>query len=426
MRETPYGGPDAPERLPLRRPVGERKLGGVAIGLSYHLNINVALMRWFFIGISLMMGLGVAVYIWLWVMIPAGDPRQVQREEKPTRDSALHSGLAPTWQQKVSKLPITDIAVGVVLLVVAGALVAMRAGIDIANTLIPVLVLIAGAILGWSQLDAVQRARWVGAPGGKTPISVVRIVGGVALAVVGTALLTVGERGPGELAGAIVPMLAVVIGAALVLAPWWLRLVRELGEERAARAREAERADIAAHLHDSVLQTLALIRMKSADPDAVTTLARAQERELRTWLYSDRSFEHSSLSEAVKQLGVEIEENSNVSIEIVVVGDVEFSDENASATQAILGALREAMVNATRHGEPPVTVFVDISATQVEAFVTDRGPGFMMDDVAPDRLGVRESIIGRLERRGGEVTIRPLPDPATGTEVRMVVPLVKE
>src|SRR5699024_11771263 len=158
---------------------------------------------------------------------------------------------------------------------------------------------------------------------------------------------------------------AVLLAAtALILLPVGLRLWRDLGAERSARAREAERADIAAHLHDSVLQTLALIRMKSADPDAVTTLARAQERELRTWLYSDRSFEHSSLSEAVKELGVEIEENSNISIEIVVVGDVEFYEGNSSVTQAILGALREAMVNATRHGEPPVTVFVDISTNQ--------------------------------------------------------------
>jgi signal transduction histidine kinase len=206
----------------------------------------------------------------------------------------------------------------------------------------------------------------------------------------------------------------------LALAPWWLRLVRQLGDERAAREREAERADIAAHLHDSVLQTLALIRARADDPVMVARLARAQERELRAWLYDDRPTPGTSLAAELKDLVGAVEDDAAtrapVAIEAVIVGDCVPTE----ATAGLLAATREALVNAVVHGKPPVSVYLEVTDAQVAVFVRDRGDGFVLADIAPDRFGVRESIIGRVRRRGGqaEVVCRP----AWGTEVRLRMP----
>lgn len=367
-----------------------------------------------------MAGLGIVLYAWLWLTVPIGDPHAVAAEQRDATTAPLRRGLTAPWRETVARLPITDIAIGAVLVAAAVALIAARTGKDVAPWLLPLLVLLAGAGLGWSQLDAVQRGRWAPSPGGRTPVSIVRIVAGVALAVVGTVLLVAGQRGPEELLTAAVPMLAVVAGAALVLAPWWLRLVRELGEERAARARESERADIAAHLHDSVLQTLAMIRSRATDAEAVSRLARAQERELRQWLYRDRATGAASLAAAVREAASEIEDTTGAELDVVVVGDL--APENGAAPQidALLRALREAMINAVRHGAPPISVYVEVQPEQVLAFVRDRGGGFDPAAVERDRLGVRESIIGRIRRRGGHVTIHS--NAQRGTEIEIQIP----
>jgi signal transduction histidine kinase len=263
---------------------------------------------------------------------------------------------------------------------------------------------------------------------------VVRIAGGVVLVLVGIVLLVGQDARPSSVVRAAVASLAVLAGVAIVLAPWWLRLVRELGDERAARAREAERADIAAHLHDSVLQTLALIRARSTDADTVARLARAQERELREWLYDDRPSPGTSLAAELRGLVAEVEdgrvgrraealgapgggvEAGPVVVDVVVVGDCAPTQETA----ALLQATREALVNAVAHGAPPYSVFLEAGAASVEVFVRDRGNGFRMDDVAPDRFGVRESILGRVQRRGGTAEI--ISRPGWGTEVRLRVP----
>uniref|UniRef100_UPI0020282FC5 sensor histidine kinase n=1 Tax=Actinotalea sp. C106 TaxID=2908644 RepID=UPI0020282FC5 len=206
------------------------------------------------------------------------------------------------------------------------------------------------------------------------------------------------------------------LGAALVLAPWWLRLVRELGAERAARARESERADIAAHLHDSVLQTLALIRARATDPDDVARLARAQERELRSWLYDDRTVPGTSLAAELRELVGEVEDSRAVPVETVVVGDL-VPD---AGTAALLQATREALINAVVHGRPPVSLYLEVGDGQVEVFVRDHGDGFDLADVPVDRFGVRESIIGRVRRRGGTASVTSRPD--RGTEVHLCLP----
>ncbi|WP_265520710.1 ATP-binding protein [Oerskovia flava] len=425
---SPAPGPTAPPRLPLRRPEDGRWVGGVCQGLAAHLGLPVRIVRLIFAGLGLAGGAGVALYVFFWVTVPTGDPLRAADDARPV---ALRR-LAPRLENGAARIPVRDVAVGVVLLSGAALLVASRAGVDVeVSWVIPVLLALAGTALAWSQLDAAERGRWLSRAGGRTPGGVLRLVGGIFLVLVGV-LLLVGQDAPmSSMVRATVAALAVLAGAAIVLAPWWLRLVRELGNERAARAREAERADIAAHLHDSVLQTLALIRSHADHPDTVARLARAQERELREWLYNDRPSPGTSLAAELRGLvgevedGIALRRNGNgestagvgaVVIDTVVVGDCVPTEE----TTALLQATREALVNAVVHGRPPVSLYLEVSDDAVQVFVRDRGDGFAMDEIAPDRFGVRESILGRITRRGGEATVESRA--GWGTEVRLRVP----
>lgn len=402
------------ERLPLRRPQTGRRLAGVCAGLAAHLGVSTGVVRLVMLLLVAVGGVGIPLYVWFWVTVPSGDPFDAAAQERP----AALSRLAPALRQPGRRVPLTDIGVGLLLLVAAGVLVAVRSGIPINYSwVVPTLILLGGTALAWSQLDAVQRGRFLSHAGGRTPVSVLRLLGGTVLAGLGVFLLVGQEQPMPALIGSAVAAVAVLAGAALVLAPWWLRLVRELGDERAARAREAERADIAAHLHDSVLQTLALIRARSTDPEVVARLARAQERELRAWLYDDRPTPGTSLAAELGVLVAEIEDARGVAIESVVVGD-RVPD---AATESLLQATREALVNATVHGKPPVSLYLEVGADRVEVFVRDRGDGFDLDAVPADRFGVRESIVGRITRRGGTASV--VCKPGRGTEVALCVPV---
>lgn len=404
-------------RLPLRRPLGGRVIGGVCAGLAAHLGVPVGVVRLVMVLLVPIAAVGPLLYVWFWVMVPVGDPAAVVVAERP----AALQRLAPRLREPGRRVPLTDIGVGVLLLVAAGLLVAMRQGVTPESTwLFPTLILLGGTALAWSQLDAVQRGRFLSHAGGRTPVSVVRLLGGTVLAGAGVFLLVGQDEPVDALVRSAVAALAVLAGAALVLAPWWLRLVRELGDERAARARESERADIAAHLHDSVLQTLALIRARADQPDDVARLARAQERELREWLYDDRTVPGTSLAADLRRVVAEVEDGRGAAVETVVVGDG-VPDE---ATEALLQATREALVNAVVHGRPPVSLYLEVGAEQVEVFVRDHGDGFELAEVPGDRFGVRESIIGRVRRRGGTATVRSRP--GRGTEVHLCLPVVKE
>ncbi|MDT0165676.1 PspC domain-containing protein [Actinotalea sp. AC32] len=407
------GVPGVPVRLPLRRPARGRWVGGVCTGLAIHLGAPVAVVRALFVLLTLIGAVGVGLYVFFWVTVPVGDPAAVAAQERP----AALTRIAPRLRAPDRKVPLTDIGLGLLLLVAAGLLVAVRAGARIDYSwVVPTLILLVGTGLAWSQLDAVQRDRWLSVAGGRTPVSVIRLAGGLVLVGLGVVLL-VGQREPIDaLVRSAVAALAVLVGVALVLAPWWLRLVRELGDERAARARESERADIAAHLHDSVLQTLALIRARAGDADDVARLARAQERELRAWLYDERTTAGTSLAAELRDVVAEVEDRFAVAVETVVVGDC--VPENGA--EALLQATREALLNAARHGRPPLSLYLECTPDQVEVFVRDRGDGFDLDEVPADRFGVRESIVGRMRRRGGTATVRSRP--GQGTEVHLCLP----
>ncbi|WP_034610151.1 ATP-binding protein [Cellulomonas sp. URHD0024] len=415
----------APRRLPLRRPERGRWFGGVALGLAAHLDLPVGLVRLAFLVLTPVAGIGLMLYLFWWLSIPVGDPADAAQGVRPSTLTRL--ARRQNLVEPGRRVPVTDIAIGALLVVAAVLLIAVRAGADVqVDWLLPALIVLAGLWLAWSQLDAAQRDRLRDRAGGRTPVSVVRVAGGILLAGVGVLLLIGMASGqgvePATLAQSIIAAIVMLGGVALVLTPWWLRLVRELGDERAARARESERADIAAHLHDSVLQTLALIRLRADDPAEVARMARAQERELREWLYDDRPAPGTSVAASLRVVVAEVEDSRSgpsgdpVAIDSVVVGDrVPDAD-----TEALLQATREALVNAVVHGRPPVSLYLEVGQSQIEVFVRDHGDGFDLDEVASDRFGVRESIIGRVRRRGGSATVTCRP--GHGTEVHLLVP----
>ncbi len=387
-----------------------RRVGGVCAGLAAHLDLPVSRVRVALVLAALAFGAGVVLYGWLWVLVPSGDPRDAASAARP----AATVRLAPRLRGVSRAVSASDVVVGLLLLLAAVALILWRVGVTLPNQwLVPLLVVVGGAALVWTQLDSSLSGE-DGPPASRWQRAA-RVGGGLLLAVVGVVLLLGRGLGGDELLSGIVASTAILVGVAVVLAPVWLRLVRDLSAERTARAREAERADIAAHLHDSVLQTLSLIRARADDPDQVARLARAQERELRHWLYSDRPAAGTSVAAALREVAGEVEDQHGVAVDVVTAGD----RPPHATTEALLAATREALRNAVVHGEPPVSLYVEVGEDTTEVFVRDRGAGFDLTTVPADRHGVRDSIIGRIERHGGSVTIRT--GPASGLEGTEVV-----
>jgi signal transduction histidine kinase len=237
---------------------------------------------------------------------------------------------------------------------------------------------------------------------------------GIALVVVG-ALAVLPRTNLTAVRNAFVAVVVTVIGIALITGPWWMRMVSELGEERRERIRSQERADIAAHLHDSVLQTLALIQRNATSPREVVRLARGQERQLRALLY-DLHTPSGQLSAALQAAAAEVEDDYAIAVDAVVVGDAVLDAKLA----AVVAASREALVNAAKHaGVESVSLYAEVDQEEVQVYVRDRGAGFDMAEVAADRQGVRASIIGRVERHGGRATIRTARGEGTEIEIRM-------
>jgi signal transduction histidine kinase len=228
----------------------------------------------------------------------------------------------------------------------------------------------------------------------------------------------IGHSGPSTITDTLLLLAVVVVGLGLVIGPFLWRLVQQVDAERREKLLSQQQADVAAHLHDSVLQTLALIQRKADDPRAVVALARAQERDLRAWLYEDPTAPSSSLRAALEETAAEVESLQGVPVEVVLVGDAPMDADLV----ALVRASREAMLNAARHsGAPSVDVFAEVDGRQVDVFVRDRGCGFDPDAVPVDRLGLRGSVIGRVERHGGTATVRS--SPGEGTEVHLAVEL---
>jgi signal transduction histidine kinase/phage shock protein PspC (stress-responsive transcriptional regulator) len=396
---TPILSP--PSRPPLERAREGRTLAGVTSGVAAHLGIPVKIVRVGFVLATFAGGAGAVLYCWLWALMPV---------------AAQNPGPPPKhWRIRA------DVLAGFFLVAAAAVLLASRVGWNVDPSLVlPLLIVAAGAVIAYAQFDDADRARWFERTGMGSSSAIIRLSFGGLLVVLGVLLLVVKGTDFLFLGRTLLAAIAVLGGAGLVLAPWGVRAWRDLDLERAARARESERADIAAHLHDSVLQTLALIQHRSPDGSEASRLARAQERDLRGWIYGAEAADPTTMAARVTAMTAEIEDVHAAVIEVVTVGDRTVDDR----TRALLAALREAVLNAVRHAGGAVRVYVESSPAGVEAFVRDRGPGFELSSVPEDRLGVKESIIGRMERHGGEARVRSTP--GEGTEVRLWLPDEKE
>ncbi|MGH3976130.1 MAG: sensor histidine kinase, partial [Pseudonocardiaceae bacterium] len=289
-----------------------------------------------------------------------------------------------------------------------------------------------GAAVVWREADASQRTRWRSGAGvvfGGGRMALLRVLAGIALVTSGIAVFLFNQGNLGELRFALLAAAATLVGVAVLTVPWWLRLMRALSEERRARIRTEERAEIAAHLHDSVLQTLALIQQQSDSAREVRRLARGQERELRSWLYGPGGYGRSmsngvaggdetvpAFAATLHAVAGEVEDTYAVSVQVVVVGDCALEE----PLTALMQASREAMVNAAKHaGVAEVSVYAEVEPSQVHVFIRDRGSGFDPAAVAEDRHGLADSIRGRMERHGGTVTLRTAP--GEGTEIQLAI-----
>ena len=250
---------------------------------------------------------------------------------------------------------------------------------------------------------------------------IARVGVGVLVGAAGIALLVMGHTTIAALRP--VGGAALVVAAAVVIfGPWWLTLVRDLIAERQARALAEERAQMAAHVHDSVLQTLALIQRSADDPHNVVRLARAQERELRAWLFEGRppgtiSEDATMLAQGVGLLQRQVEADHGIAVHMVMVGDCELDE----ALRALLDAAREATVNAAKwSGSDQVSLYAEVEADTVMLYVRDRGCGFDPDTVPEDRQGIAQSIRARMARFGGSAVVRSAP--GEGAEVQLSMP----
>lgn len=381
------------------RPAHGRVLAGVCAGLAEHLGLPVAWVRGF-VAVLILAGPGVVGYILLWALTPQEADSGAATAGQ--RWSLRQAGPAAMW-------------IGIAMVAVVGATsVLPRSGGGL-GILTPILILAIIAVIGLASADVAQRDRWLGRRSGWPALA--RLAGGLIAVVVGTVVMLSGGTSAAEAWDIVLATVVVLLGFTLLLAPWVLRLLHDVGEARTARALADERADIAAHLHDSVLQTLALIQRQAGDATRVATLARVQERELRTYLYGGGSVDQTTLSGALAEVIDEVEVAHGIPIDVVVTGDCPLDEH----VQAMVRALREALLNAANHGAAPIAAYVECGPDRIEAFVRDHGPGLNLDAIPEDRLGVRESIQGRMTRVGGNAKVRRL---EPGTEWTLTLPRV--
>lgn len=399
-------------------------VGGVAAGLADHLRVSVMWVRVFFVAAALLSGLGVLLYAGLWLFLPAAPTHE---PSTPGAESASRGGRRPGRMRR-----LTDAGPAIALAVLGfGGVLLVESALGIGTLFWPVAIAVAGVALLWRQADEAQRERWLDAGERLDPIALVfgrggwasylRVAAGVLLVLVAFGLFSLRGGSVGDAGQLLVAFLLGFAGIGVIVGPWALRLVSDLGAERAERVRTQERADVAAHLHDSVLQTLALIQKNAEDPATVARLARSQERDLRSWLYADEVSPDASIAAALRQVAAEVEDAHGVAVDVVAVGDAPLT----ARSQPLVAATREAVINAAKHaGVARVDVYAEVHPGTVEVFVRDRGRGFVLDEVSEDRHGVRDSIRARMERHGGSAQVRT--GPGEGTEVRLLMPCEEE
>jgi signal transduction histidine kinase len=376
-------------RIPsgLARARDDRVVAGVCGGLAAGLGVDANVLRLAVAVLTIANGSGAVAYLAAWILLPERSGTDTGERLEPTGERAVAVGM---------------ITIGALLFF--GQL-----GLLLPAPLVWAAAMSAvGFALVWTRTREADRTRGLMA----------RALGGGVLLVLGLAVLFASGGLAGRIGHIGLAVLATSIGVALLLGPWILRLGRDLSVERRERIRSEERSEIAAHLHDSVLQTLALIQRADA-PGRARTLARRQERELRAWLYDERPPDGeaaATLVTALDRVVTDVEDAHDVEVDLVAVGDCPMEPR----LEALVAALREAAHNAARHaGVDEVAVYVEVEPARVTAFVRDRGNGFDLGAVEPGRLGVRESIIGRMARHGGKAEVHTTP--GEGTEVALEI-----
>jgi signal transduction histidine kinase len=393
-------------------------LGGVAGGLGRQLGIDPIIIRGAFIILGLVFATGVAIYALSWLLLPRDDgtPNILSKALSDRKGLTAALAFVPAL---VAIQVLSD---------------ALKAG-WLSSIAWPILLSAASLILIWRNAPDDEKALLnhvagpifgLGFGGRPSRVGViVRDLAGVACAIGGVVVLI--ERNPhGSVLRPLGGILLIVTGFILVFGPWWLRIAGDFVTERQAREFAEERADMAARLHDSVLQTLALIQRRADDPQTVRQLARAQERDLRAWLFDGRKpagadDSDSTLAHAVQKVVAEVEKLHGVQVEAVTVGDCPLDED----LEALLAAAREAIVNAAKWSQAEVvSVFVEVEPQMVSLYVRDKGQGFDPGGVPGDRRGISDSIRGRMERHGGMGSVDSRP--GEGTEVSLQLPRPKE
>ncbi|MGH9049547.1 MAG: ATP-binding protein [Acidimicrobiia bacterium] len=405
-----------PARRPTYRPRLVRRrdgkvIAGVAAGVADYLGVDRSLVRVAFVVLGVVSGLGILLYGAGWLVLPRDDGS----------GPAVAARAAGSWDW-VQAAALGAVVLGVVLLL-------EPIGFWFPEELAIPVALGAGGVallLGRNRPepvtgDAAGPAELLATVVGRGRGALARVVIGAVLVASGIGAFLAASDAFGAVRQGVLAMLVVVGGLGLIFGPWLWRLAGALSAERRERIRSEERAEMAAHLHDSVLQTLAMIQRQADEPRTVTTLARRQERELRGWLFGQApSSAGDDLGGALEGAAAEVESQYDVAVEMVRVGgDCALDDR----LRVLVLAGREALVNAARHsGAPQVSLYLEIEPERALVFVRDRGAGFERDAVATDRRGITESIEGRMRRAGGYAVVRARP--GKGTEVELTMPRV--
>jgi signal transduction histidine kinase/phage shock protein PspC (stress-responsive transcriptional regulator) len=401
----------APRRPTLSRSRSDKVVAGVAAGVARHLEVEPVLVRLAFIVLTFAAGFGVVAYLLLWLLAPV-DPIDAA---VATAHGRRRSFPRPSWRQLVG---VSLIATGAaILFLVTGLWFGWELGW-------PASLAAVGFAVLWARSSDDGRTRWDPASF-RSPIeglvtgraSLPRVLFGSALILGGMAVFLAATTSLSAAANVVLAVIVTVGGLALLAGPWVWRLANQLIDERNSRIRSEARSEMAAHLHDSVLQTLALIQ-RSQEPREMVTLARTQERELRAWLFGRTpDVRGATLRDAVDSMASRVEQSHHIRVEAIVVGDLELDD----PLRALIAACSEATLNAANHaGVDEVSVYVEVEDAVVSAFIRDEGAGFDPATVRDDRRGIAESIVRRMERHGGTAEIRS--EPARGTEVELRLP----
>lgn len=425
--------PDEPASPPplrkLYRSSEGRMLGGVARGLAGHLALPVSWVRIVFVALAVTDGLGVLLYAAFWFVVPLG----TGGVDAARKAAAPAAGERDSRSRRRVRKPDKGQLFAVLALLVGAAVVVDNLQFGRINTYVwPILLIGLGVVLVWRQADDARRAHWAEVTRRRRLLPIARSAAGVVLVAAGVSGIVLVQGSARHLGPVLQAALAVLVGVALLAGPYLVRMMQDLSEERLMRIRAQERAEVAAHVHDSVLHTLTLIQRSADDPREVARLARAQERELRNWLYKpqgdgkDEDGRPRTLAEAVKATAADVEDHHGVPVEVVCVGDCPLDE----GLDAQIQAAREAMVNAAKyggggtthaggHGGGAVQVYAEVEGRSVFVSVRDRGPGFDPETVPEDRMGVRESIVGRMRRHGGTARLRSSPGEGTEVELEM-------